>query len=144
MSEHKNKTKLVETEQDGHLISPLLPEEVKNYLIDIDGTICDDIPNEEPERMATAELYPQALTICNKWFDEGHIITFFTSRVEEHREVTEEWLTKFGFKYHGLLMGKPRGGNYHWIDNHIVRATRYEGNFTDLVTKDAKIEVFKK
>ena len=28
-------------------------------------------------------------------------------------------------------MGKPRGGNYHWVDNHIVRATRYEGQFTD-------------
>ena len=27
---------------------------MKNYMIDIDGTICDDIPNEEPERMATA------------------------------------------------------------------------------------------
>ena len=24
-------------------------------MIDIDGTICDDIPNEEPERMATAD-----------------------------------------------------------------------------------------
>lgn len=144
MSEHKSNTKLVETTEDGHLISPLLPEEVKNYLIDIDGTICDDIPNEEPERMATAELYPQALTICNKWFDEGHVITFFTSRMEEHRDATEKWLNKFGFKYHGLLMGKPRGGNYHWIDNHIVRATRYEGNFTDLVKEDATIEVFKK
>ena len=27
------------------------------------------------------------------------------------------------------------GGNYHWIDNHIVRATRFEGKFTDLVEK---------
>ena len=45
-------------------------------MIDIDGTICDDIPNEEPERMATAELYPDALVTLNKWYDEGHIITF--------------------------------------------------------------------
>ena len=29
---------------DGEKVSPILPEEVKNYLIDIDGTICDDIP----------------------------------------------------------------------------------------------------
>ena len=35
-------------------ISPTLPAECKNFLIDIDGTICEDIPNEEPERMATA------------------------------------------------------------------------------------------
>ena len=43
-----------------------------------------------------------------------------------------------------LLMGKPRGGNYHWIDNHIVRATRYQGTFSDLVREKAEIEVFKR
>lgn len=113
-------------------------------MIDIDGTICDDIPNEEPERMTTAELYPDALKTLNKWFDEGHVITFFTSRIEEHRAVTETWLKKHGFKYHGMLMGKPRGGNYHWIDNHIVRATRYEGTFSDLIEENTSIQVFKK
>lgn len=139
-----NKLQLIDIEENGQKISPVLPEHVKNYLIDIDGTICDDIPNEEPERMATAELYPEALITLNKWYDEGHIITFFTSRTEDHREVTEAWLNKFGFKYHGLLMGKPRGGNYHWIDNHMVRATRYEGRFTDLIEKEVTIQVFEK
>ena len=136
--------KLVEKEENGQKISPVLPEHVKNYLIDIDGTICDDIPNEQPERMETAELYPEALVTLNKWFDEGHIITFFTSRTEEHRDVTERWLNKHGFKYHGLLMGKPRGGNYHLVDNHMVRATRYEGRFTDLIEKNVTIQVFEK
>lgn len=129
---------------DGERISPVLKDGVKNYLIDIDGTICDDIPNEEPGRMATAKVYPDALATLNKWYDEGHIITFFTSRLEEHREVTEKWLEVHGFNYHGMVMGKPRGGNYHWIDNHVVRATRYEGKFTDLVEVNSKIEVFKK
>ncbi len=128
--------------EDGELLSPILPEHIKNYLIDIDGTICDDIPNEEPERMVTAELYTDALEILNKWYDEGHIITFFTSRTEEHRGVTETWLKKNNFKYHGLLMGKPRGGNYHWIDNHMVRGTRFKGKFTDLILKSKDIEVF--
>jgi uncharacterized HAD superfamily protein len=141
MEENK---KLIEKIENGHHISPVLPENVKNYLIDIDGTICDDIPNEEPERMATAALYPEALVTLNKWYDEGHQICFFTSRTEDHRKVTEEWLTKNGFKYHSLLMGKPRGGNYHWIDNHMVRATRYEGRFTDLVERNVTIEVFEK
>jgi uncharacterized HAD superfamily protein len=135
---------LIEKTKNGHLISPVLPEHVKNYLIDIDGTICDDIPNEEPERMATAELYPEALVTLNKWYEEGHQICFFTSRTEEHRAVTEKWLAENGFNYHSLLMGKPRGGNYHWIDNHMVRATRYEGRFTDLVTKEVTIQVFEK
>ena len=128
--------------EKGENLSPVLPETVKNYLIDIDGTICDDVPNEEPERMGIIEPYPDALEICNKWYEDGHIITFFTSRTEEHREITEYWLKNHGFKYHGLLVGKPRGGNYHWIDNHMVKATRFKGKFTDLVKVNATIEVF--
>ena len=139
MSNHDLKESVGE---DGQKVSPILPDEVKNYLIDIDGTVTDDVPNEEPERMVTCEPYPDALEVLNKWYDEGHIITFFTSRTEEHRVVTEEWLKRHGFKYHGLLMGKPRGGNYHWIDNHIVRATRFRGKFTELIMMNKEIEVF--
>jgi hypothetical protein len=133
---------LQETFENGKRISPQLPSGRKNFLIDIDGTICEDIPNEEPERMETAAIIEGALETCNKWFDEGHIITFFTSRLEEHRAVTEDWLNRHGFKYHGCLFGKPRGGNYHWIDNHIVRATRYNGRFTGLIERSATIETF--
>lgn len=131
-------------DEKGNELSPQLDADVKNYLIDIDGTITDDIPNEEPERMITCEPYPDALEILNKWYEEGHIITFFTSRTEEHRGITETWLTRHGFKYHGLLMGKPRGGNYHWIDNHMVRATKFNGKFTDLVKRMKEIEVFQR
>ncbi|MDX1470661.1 MAG: phosphoheptose isomerase [Flavobacteriaceae bacterium] len=133
---------LHEKVEKGEKVSPVLPEGIKNYLIDIDGTVCDDIPNEEPERMLTAQVYPDALETCNRWYDEGHMICFFTSRTEAHRENTEIWLNKNGFKYHSLLMGKPRGGNYHWIDNHLVKATRYKGKFTDLVDKNVTIQVF--
>lgn len=124
-------------------LSPVLPDSVKNYLIDIDGTITDDIPNEEAWRMDSSLPYEGSVEMINSWFNEGHIITFFTSRTEEHREVTETWLKKWNYKYHGLLMNKPRGGNYHWIDNHIVRATRYDGRWSELVKKEHKIEVFK-
>ncbi len=141
MEENKKELKLTYNEK-GETISPILGEEVRNFLVDIDGTVTDDIPNEEPERMATCLPYPDALKIVNKWYDEGHVITFFTSRTEEHREVTEIWLKKHNFKYHGLLMNKPRGGNYHWIDNHIVKATRFKGKFTDLVVETREIEVF--
>jgi uncharacterized HAD superfamily protein len=139
---NKIERQLQEKQEGGHKISPVLPEGIKNYLIDIDGTICDDIPNEEPERMLTAEVYPDALKTLNKWYDQGHVICFFTSRTEDHRVYTETWLKEHGFKYHSLLMGKPRGGNYHWIDNHLVKATRYKGKFTDLVNKKVNIEVF--
>ena len=136
--------KKVNKDINGNDVSPVLANDVKNYLIDIDGTICDDIPNEQPERMITANLYKDALLTLNSWYDQGHIITFFTSRIEEHRAVTQKWLDENGFKYHGLLMNKPRGGNYHWVDNHIVRATRFSGKFTDLVEEEVKIQVFKK
>ena len=133
---------LHEKVEAGELISPVLPDGVKNYLIDIDGTITEDVPNEEPERMATCLPFLDALKTCNSWYDEVHMICFFTSRTESHREVTQNWLKQHGFKYHSLLMGKPRGGNYHWIDNHLVKATRYKGKFTDLVEKEVTIEVF--
>lgn len=128
--------------ENGKALSSVLPSEIKNFLIDNDGTICDDVPNEEPERMVTAVPFPDALEICNKWHDEGHVITFFTSRTENLREITETWLQQNGFKYHYVLKNKPRGGNYHWIDNHLVKATRYNGKFTDLIRTQAKIEVF--
>jgi len=123
-------------------ISPVLPDGKKNYLIDIDGTITDDIPNEQPERMETCLPYEGSVEIINRWYDEGHIITFFTSRTDEHREITEKWFEKHNFKYHNLLMNKPRGGNYHWIDNHIVRGTRYNGKWTPLTEKETTIQVF--
>jgi hypothetical protein len=129
-------------DDEGHLASPQLPKDIKNYLIDIDGTITDDVPNEEPERMSVVQPYHGSIETLNKWYDEGHIITFFTSRTEEHREITEAWLDKWGYKYHGLLMNKPRGGNYHWVDNHIVKGTRYEGVWSDLVKEERTIEVF--
>ena len=142
MKKEKLKIKLQSKVIDGEFVSPRHPDGIKNYLIDIDGTICDDIPNEEPERMLTAKVYPDALETLNKWYKEGHIICFFTSRTEEHREYTETWLEKNGFNYHSLLMGKPRGGNYHWVDNHLVKATQFKGKFTDLVDKKVTIKVF--
>jgi uncharacterized HAD superfamily protein len=129
-------------DDEGQLASPQLPNDIKNYLIYIDGTITDDVPNEESQRMAVVIPYAGSVETLNKWYDEGHIITFFTSRTEEHRQVTEAWLDKWGYKYHGLLMNKPRGGNYHWVDNHIVKGTRYEGVWSDLVREERIIEVF--
>jgi hypothetical protein len=139
MKKNEAQTDLVQQESN---VSPVLPNSVKNYLIDIDGTVTEDVPNEEPERMATCLPYEGSVDMINSWYDDGHIITFFTSRTDEHEIVTKQWLDKHGFKYHYILLNKPRGGNYHWIDNHIVRATRYDGKWTELVKKEHTIEVF--
>ena len=117
----------------------------KLFLIDIDGTICDDIRNEESELYPTANVFPRALEIINKWYDEGNVITFFTARESKDREVTIQWLDKHGFKYHGLVMDKPRitdGQEYVWIDNRKVRAITYLGTWSELKEVDAKIQTF--
>lgn len=119
-----------------------MPDGINNFLIDIDGTVSEDVPNEEPERMLTCAEIPGAKDQINKWYDEGHIIYFFTSRLEEHRAYTEQWLHEKDFKWQGIIFGKPRGGNYHWIDDRSVRATRFFGKFTELVERDKKIWVF--
>ena len=72
--------------------------------MDIDGTICDDIPNEEPDRMATAKYYPDALETLNRWYMKVTGFVILQLRVEAHRTVTEKWLKDNGFKYHSLLM----------------------------------------
>jgi uncharacterized HAD superfamily protein len=123
-------------------VSPELAFGLKNYLIDIDGTITEDVPNEQPDRMSIVEPFESAVDMINSWYKEGHVITFFTSRTDEHELVTKQWLEKWNFKYHNIIFNKPRGGNYHWIDNHIVRATRYNGRWSKLVNKTHNIEVF--
>ncbi len=117
----------------------------KVFLIDIDGTVCDDIKNEDSHLYATAKVFPGAREILNKWYSEGNVITFFTARQSKDREVTEKWLDENGFNYHGLVMDKPRikeGQEYHWIDNRKTRATTYLGNWTELKEVDAKIQTF--
>lgn len=117
----------------------------KIFLIDIDGTICDDIKNEDSHLYPHANHYPDSLDIINKWYEEGHIITFFTARESKDRETTETWLKNKGYKYHGLVMDKPRikdGQVYHWIDNRPIKATTYKGKWSELKTINTNIEVF--
>jgi uncharacterized HAD superfamily protein len=117
----------------------------KIYILDIDGTICDDIRNEDSYLFQTAKVFPEALKFINKWYDDGNIITFFTARESKDRDITENWLKENGFKYHGLIMDKPRikdGQTYHWIDNRPVKATTYKGEWSELKEVQAKIEVF--
>jgi uncharacterized HAD superfamily protein len=117
------------------------------FLIDIDGTICDDISNENSHLYPNAKPMVGAQTIINKWYAEGNIITFFTARESKDRTITENWLDTHGFKYHGLIMDKPRiqdGQEYVWIDNRKVRAITYLGTWSELTEVDAKIQMFEK
>jgi len=115
------------------------------FLIDIDGTICDDINNEDFLLFPYASPYHNSQNTINKWYDEGNTIVFFTARTDEHRKVTEEWLKKHNFKYHSLIMNKPRckpDQEYIWIDNRRVRGITFNGKWSKLVNVLKNILVF--
>ena len=115
------------TDAEGRAASPQLSEDVKNFLIDIDGTITEDVPNEQPERMATCAPFPDALETLNRWYDEGHLITFFTSRTEEHREVTEAWFAEHGFEDAAIdALPAPRQALYNYQRNSKVMIKHLE------------------
>ena len=126
-------------------MKPEKPSSSKVFLIDIDGTVCDDIKNEDSHLYPTAKVFPEAREVLNKWYYEGNVITFFTAREEKDREPTEAWLRNNGFQFHGLVMDKPRikdGQEYVWIDNRKVRAVTYMGTWGELKEVDAKIQTF--
>lgn len=119
------------------------------FMVDLDGTMWEDIPNEEAaERTMGAKVFPNAVEWVNERHAEGHYICFFTARWAKLKEVTEAKLEDMGVKYHQLLMGKPRirhtdYAGYHHIDNcSIIRANRFEGAWTPLVKKQIEVHTF--
>ncbi len=120
---------------------------MKIFIIDIDGTICEHIRNEEGiEKMRVAKAYADVIKEINKWYDEGNFICFFTARTTEHEQVTRDWLKAHGVLYHQLIMNKPRKlppyTEYHFIDDAHVKATTFKGKITPFVRKKVEIEVF--
>jgi len=120
---------------------------MKIFLIDIDGTLCENVKNEDGiEKMATAKPFEESIKEVNRLYDEGHYICLFTARNDEHKEVTEKWLKRHGVKYHQIIFNKPRKiGNYteyHFIDDTPAKATTFKGKFTKFVRKKLEIEVF--
>ena len=119
---------------------------MKIMLIDIDGTISEDVKNEDSHLYSSAYVIEGSLEQVNKWHDEGNHITFFTAREEKDRDVTIKWLDDNAFKYHGLIMNKPRCLNhndeYVWVDNRKVRGVTFKGIWSDLVEKMKTILTF--
>ena len=117
------------------------------FIIDIDGTVCEHVNNEEGlEKMRDAKPFADSIAMINRLYDEGHFICFFTARTEEHRPVTEAWLKRNGVRFHSVIFNKPRKlapySGYHFIDDAHVRATTFKGKFTPFVKKLVEIEAF--
>ena len=120
---------------------------MKIFLIDIDGTVCENVKNEEGlEAMRNAKPFKDSIGQINKWYDEGNYICFFTARTDEHKKVTEEWLKRNNIKFNQVIFNKPRKirkfVEYHFIDDTPARATTFKGKFSKLVKKNVEIEVF--
>ena len=96
--------------------------------------------------MLDAKPFPDSVKMVNKLYDEGHYVCFFTARTDEHRQVTEEWLKRYGVKHHQVIFNKPRKihpfEEYHFIDDAHVRATTFKGKFTGFVRKNVEIDTF--
>lgn len=117
------------------------------FIVDIDGTICEHIPNEAGAKaMREAKPFADSIATINKLYDQGHYICFFTARTDRHRAATEDWLKEHHVKYNQLILNKPRKlppyTEYHYIDDAHVRATTFKGKFTDFVKKKVEVEVF--
>lgn len=106
------------------------------YLIDIDGTVCDDIKNEDSHLYSVAKPYEGSKEQINKLYDEGNKIVFFTAREQKDKTTTLIWLWRNGFKFHDLITDKPRCSEdeeYVWIDNKPVRGITYKGEWGPIV-----------
>lgn len=110
--------------------SPNLPTWQKNFLLDIDGFISEDISNDRPDLMITAQPIMKIVNWVNQMFKEGHIITFWTSRLKkEHGEITLNWLRENRVPFTDVIFGKPRGGNYCYVDDKSIKSIQCDGSF---------------
>lgn len=92
-----------------------MPQPLKKYVVDIDGTICtqtaSDYPNAQP-------LYDRIAKI-NALYEEGHTIIYWTARGaasgKDWADLTCSQLSEWGCKYHEFRMGKPQYDV--WVDD---------------------------
>ena len=110
--------------EKGETVSPILPDGIKNYLIDIDGTICDtpfrlDDAHDADKSTHYSQATPHysRIDVINDLYDKGHNITYWTARGsvsgEDFTELTRNQLEEWGCKYHHLVVGtKPHFDMY--------------------------------
>ena len=96
---------------------------MKNYVFDIDGTICTNTYGE----YENAKPFPERINFINNLFDEGNKIKYFTARGSstgiDWYESTKRQLKDWGAKYHELIMKKPEGDIY--IDDKAFNCNRW-------------------
>ena len=93
---------------------------LKNYVFDIEGTICTNTDGKYEK----ARPFLERIALINELFDSGNKIFFLTARgmgrhnndssaaIEEFYDFTKNQLDSWGLKYHRLFLGKPQGDIY--------------------------------
>ena len=80
---------------------------MKNYVFDIDGTICTNTYGDYKK----AKPYQNNILKINSLYQEGNYIKYFTARGSgtgiDWYEFTKKQLDSWGAKYHELILGKP-------------------------------------
>ena len=139
-----SKINLIEKIVDGEHISPVLPDDIKNYLIDIDGTICSQrvfskerAPDDEVS-FREAVPFPKRIEYMNSLYDDGHYIIYWSARgydsgidfLKESRKQLDSW----NVKYNECVVFKP---NYDiWIDDKAIGVRRdTEGSISEFKPK---------
>ena len=106
---------------------------MKKFIIDIDGTICQNTFGEYEK----AEPFQDRIDFFNELFDEGNEIIYWTARGansgKDWSELTEKQLNDWGVKRKEFNMGKPAYD--FWIDDKCFNADKF---FTEKYFYDIK------
>ncbi len=96
---------------------------MKKFIIDIDGTICQNTYGE----YHLAEPIKERIDFFNELFDEGHEIIYWTARGgnsgKDWSELTQTQLNNWGVKRTELRMNKPAYDV--WIDDKAFNADHF-------------------
>ena len=109
---------LKEKLENGQHISPILPKGIKNYLIDIDGTICDTVNSDYLSSQPKKDIIEK----FNKLYDDGYEVHYWTARGAISKKNWDYWtkrqLEGWGVKYTSINMDKPHYD--YWIDDKSI------------------------
>lgn len=102
----------------GKTVGTWYMNDIKTYVVDIDGTICDT-PNGN---YFSSIPIKERIKKLNDLFQNGNEIIYYTARGYKSRinwkQLTENQLKEWGCKYNKLVMGKPFGDYY--LDDHNI------------------------
>ena len=95
--------------------------------VDIDGTLTFETEGYGEGVYANRSPRLDVIKFVNLLYAKGYIITLWSARHEEDREITMGWLSLYAVKYHKLVLDKPKYDIL--IDDKVI----CPGNFLKLM-----------